>query len=447
MNWCLHMHPEHCSARVLLPSSQGMLPGGWLHPPHHRSCSRHQRHRRSQSCMARPHIADRWSIGVAHDGKDPWSGLNRRFRATGVFDGNYPTLEQNHKSGRMSLKNCRGKLKKNPSIANVWIVDMYTPCSAGVTSCAATSFTEAIVEGLSKGVIWCYQTGTDCSPKSTGSWAQHESMSEQNICSPRAHERLPQLPNTAAVEMERRLTWRPQPKLQSVWVQESVAPISEIHWQQTLEAATMAMLPLKFCCLNSQLSGREKTSEFRAPLWNHMLFFQGKTYLIYLSGKGHGYDIGLIHRFMFSCISGHKLKKSPTLSLPNQGQTWAQYFLKMGSICERLVIHDEAWWSYIATPTHVEVNWFRHPICRILGDDIINSLTVPSAPSNLPAVPVLSSICDCVRRRMSNLAATCTTSQWYISLFQSCFKPLESAVYRHLDFWQNVADHRKHQNQ
>ena len=73
-----------------------------------------------------------------------------------------------------------------------------------------------------------------------------------------------------------------------------------------------------------------------------MLFFQGKTYLIYLSGKGHGYDIGLIHRFMFSCISGHKLKKSPTLSLPNQGQTWAQYFLKMGSICERLVIHDEA---------------------------------------------------------------------------------------------------------
>ena len=39
--------------------------------------------------MARPHIADRWSIGVAHDGKDPWSGLNRRFRATGVFDGNW----------------------------------------------------------------------------------------------------------------------------------------------------------------------------------------------------------------------------------------------------------------------------------------------------------------------------------------------------------------------
>ena len=111
---------------------------------------------------------------------------------------------------------------------------------------------------------------------------------------------------------------------------------------------------------------------------------------------------------MFSCISGHELKKSPTLSLPNQGQTWAQYFLKMGSICERWVIRDEAWWSYIATPTHVGVNWFCHPICRILGDDIINSLTVPSAPSNLPAVPVLSSICDCVRRRMSNLAATCT---------------------------------------
>ena len=211
---------------------------------------------------------------------------------------------------------------------------MYTPCSAGVTSCAATSFTEAIVEGLSKSVIWCYQTGTDCSPKSTGSWAQHESMSEQNICSPRAHERLPQLPNTAAVEMERRLTWRPQPKLQSVWVQESVAPISEIHWapqQQTLEAATMAMLPLKFCCLNSQLSGREKTSELSVHCEIICCFFQGKTYLIYLSGKGHGYDIGLIHRFMFSCISGHKLKKSPTLSAystqpgPNMGTIFPQW--------------------------------------------------------------------------------------------------------------------------
>lgn len=77
MNWCLHMQNI---GPGMLPSSHGMLPGGWLHPPHHRSCSRHQRRRRSQSCMARPHIADRWnrwSLGVAHFlCKDPWSGLN-----------------------------------------------------------------------------------------------------------------------------------------------------------------------------------------------------------------------------------------------------------------------------------------------------------------------------------------------------------------------------------
>ena len=123
------------------------MPGGWLHPRHHRSCLRHQLHRRNQSCMARPHIADRWSLEVAHDGswsRNPWSGLNWKLWVAGVFGYTDPTLlNRITSSGRRSLRNCSGKQKKKNTlyiaiyciyIANVWIVDIYRlcwPCSVG----------------------------------------------------------------------------------------------------------------------------------------------------------------------------------------------------------------------------------------------------------------------------------------------------------------------------
>ena len=108
-------------------SLQGM-PGGWLHPRHHRSCLRHQLHRRNQSCMARPHIADRWSLGVAHDGswsRNPWSGSNWSILGRWSFWSYWSYFtKQNHIKWAEESEDLQWQAKKKSIVYNVYIASI-----------------------------------------------------------------------------------------------------------------------------------------------------------------------------------------------------------------------------------------------------------------------------------------------------------------------------------